>query len=43
MQILLAQTPPEVSVALSWRELYSAGAFGQRELVEGDVLRSAAP
>jgi hypothetical protein len=33
MQILLPQTPPEVSVALAWRDLYSAGAFGQRELV----------
>ena len=42
MQILLPQTPPEVHVALAWRDLYSAGAFGQRELVEGDALRSAA-
>ena len=42
MQILLPQTPPQVSVALAWRDLYGTGAFGQRELAEGDALRSAA-
>jgi hypothetical protein len=40
--LFAARRPPAASIALSWRELYLGGAFGQRELVEDGRLRSAA-
>jgi hypothetical protein len=42
MRLFAVRHPPIPALALSWRDLYSGGAFGQRELVEADRFRSAA-
>lgn len=42
MQLLLDQAPPPLSIVVPWRELYAAGAFGQREFADDGDMRTAA-
>jgi hypothetical protein len=42
MRLKVMRTPPLSTVRLSWRELYSSGAFAQRELITSETLRDVA-